>query len=292
MRHDHLVEKHAKQLGLQDVRAHFVLLSGGSTLNDALLSGNVDVGASGVTPMIRLWAATRNTKNPVRGIIGNAVMPDVLVTINPKVKTIRDLTGADRIALPAVKISLQAITLEMAAAQVFGEQHYDKLDPLTVSMKHPDAMVAMISGKAGIDSHFGQSPYTEKELKLPHAHVLLSTFSVLGEPASADVLVTTSRFRREEPKLYKAVLEAQKEAIDIINNNKHEAALIYISETKSKFPEALIEKILNESKKPYSATPRGIMKYANFMHKIGNIKIEPESWRDMFFPEAYDLAGN
>ena len=38
-----------------------------------------------------------------------------------------------------VKVSMQTILLQMAAAQTFGESNYTKLDGLTVSMAHPDA---------------------------------------------------------------------------------------------------------------------------------------------------------
>ena len=292
IRHDHLIEKRAKALGVKDVHVRFVTLSGGAALNDALLSGSVDIAASGVPPMIRLWAATRKTQNPVRAIVGNSTMPNVLVTTDPKVKTIKDFGKADRIAVPAVKISLQAITLEMAAARAWGEKDYTRLDPLTVSMKHPDAMVALISGHGGIDSHFGQSPFTEEEIQRAHAHVVLSTFSVLGGPATADVLETSTRFKKEHPRLFKAVLEAQEQAIHSINRNKSAAARIYLEESKSKFPLALVEKILDESKKPYAAAPERMMDYARFMHKVGDIKVLPHSWKDMFFSPIYNMHGS
>jgi NitT/TauT family transport system substrate-binding protein len=34
------------------------------------------------------------------------------------------------------------------------------------------------------------------------------------------------------------------------------------------------------------------MKYVNFMYKVGSIKVKPDSWKDMFFPNAHGLSGS
>ena len=60
-------------------------------------------------------------------------MPLYLNTNNPNVKSIKDFTSKDKIALPAVKVSIQAVTLQMAAEKEFGEGNQNKLDALTVS---------------------------------------------------------------------------------------------------------------------------------------------------------------
>jgi hypothetical protein len=60
-------------------------------------------------------------------------MPYQLLSRNPAIATIRDFTAKDRIAVPALKVSLPAVMLEMAAADEWGAAHYDKLDPLTVA---------------------------------------------------------------------------------------------------------------------------------------------------------------
>ena len=43
-------------------------------------------------------------------------------------KTIKDFTEKDRIALPAVRVSIQAVVLQMAAEKVFGKGQEHKLD--------------------------------------------------------------------------------------------------------------------------------------------------------------------
>ena len=35
----------------------------------------------------------------------------------------------------------------------------------------------------------------------------------------------------------------------------------------------------------FSATPNGTLQVAQFMYRIGSIKTEPTSWKDMYFPD-------
>src|SRR4051794_27769070 len=85
------------------------------------------------------------------------------------VKTIADYKPGMKIALPAVKVSNQAIFLQMAAAKLWGPAEFARLDPLTVSMSHPDALIALLSG-GEITSYFGAPPFTQQALKAPGIH--------------------------------------------------------------------------------------------------------------------------
>ena len=55
-----------------------------------------------------------------------------------------DFTKKDKIAVPTVKVSTQAIVLQMAAAKEFGQAEYTRLDKLTVSLSHPDGMSMLL----------------------------------------------------------------------------------------------------------------------------------------------------
>src|SRR5215468_2652730 len=124
-----LVEKHAKAAGLGDIKVTWAKLGGPGAMNDALLSGGLDFASGGVPSMITLWAKTKGTPLWVRGVAALNDMPNELITNNPKVKTIRDFTEKDKIAVTSVKISTQALLLQMAAAREFGDSNYEKLDP-------------------------------------------------------------------------------------------------------------------------------------------------------------------
>jgi NitT/TauT family transport system substrate-binding protein len=42
----------------------------------------------------------------------------------------------------------------------------------------------------------------------------------------------------------------------------------------------------------YTTTPVGVMKFVAFMNLAGTVKKKPVSWKDLFFPTAYELPGN
>jgi NitT/TauT family transport system substrate-binding protein len=103
---------------------------------------------------------------------------------------------------------------------------------------------------------------------------------------------TTGRFHDENPKVYQAFLAALKDAVDIIDKDKRDAAKLYLRMTKSKESLESIESILSDPDIKYTLTPMNVLKYAAFMHKVGSIKVNPVAWTQMFFPEIHDLKGS
>jgi len=293
IKHERLIEKRAEALGLGAISVTFVKLGGATATNDALLSGSVDVIATGVPPIIQLWSATANSSNAVKAIAAMASMPFLLNTTNPSVKTIADFTEQDRIAVPAAKVGLQATLLQMQCAKLFGEVNYSKLDHLTISMAHPDALAALLAGSRGsITAHFGQSPFQDLELRDPKIHTVLTSHDVLNGPASSELLATTAAFRQANPDLYKAVFSALEEAIKVINEDRRRAVQIYVEEAQAKDTPEMLESVISSPSAEYSVVPKGVMKYAEFIHKVGRIKQRPEQWSDLFFPEIHNRPGS
>ena len=285
-----LIEKYAKVNGV-DVSVGWAKFAGGNVMNDALLSNSLQFASGGVGPLVTLWARTRGNLD-VKAISAINSMPLYLNTRNPAVKSLKDFTDKDKIALPAVKVSIQAVTLQMAAEKAFGEGQQNKLDPLTVSMSHPDAQLALLSGQSEITAHFGSPPFQYQQLKNPAIHTVLSSYDVLGGPATFNVVWTTSKFRSENPRLYDAFVKALDEATALINKDRHWAAETYLRLSKDKAPLRDIENMLNDPAIVFTTTPQNVMKYVDFMLKIGSIKTRPDSWKDLFFPNAHNLAGS
>jgi NitT/TauT family transport system substrate-binding protein len=285
-----LIAKHAKAAGV-DVKVEWSKFASGAVMNDALLSGNLQFASGGVGPFTTLWAKTRGNLD-VRATSAINSMPLFLVTRNPNVKSVKDFTDNDKIALPAVKVSIQAVTLQMAAEQAFGEGQQNKLDHLTVSMAHPDAFTALVSGKSEITAHLGSPPFQYQELERQGMHKVFSSYDVLGGPATFNVVWTTKKFHDENPKIYAAFMAALDEATASINGDKRAAAQTYLRISKDKDSLDDIVKMLNDPSIVYTTTPNNVMKYVNFMHKIGSIKVKPDSWKEMFFPNAHGLSGS
>lgn len=286
----HLIEKHAAVLGIPGLKVSWTVLSGAGPMNDALLSGDLAFGTGAAPSMILLWDRTRGSRNPVRGIAGTSIMPNVLMTRNPAIHTIADYTEKDRIALPTVKLSNAAIVLEMAAAKLWGNAEYAKLDSLTVSMGHPDA-VAQVMGSGEVTSHFTSPPYDQLESRDARIHPVLNSVDVMGDTTLTDVW-TTTKFMQENPTVVRAVFDAIAEAIEIVNHDKSAAADLYLRMSHDKISKDDLMSVLNNPHVRYSTVPLGTMAFARFMHQVGTIKTEPADWKDFFFPIAHGMPGN
>ncbi|NDP41453.1 MAG: ABC transporter substrate-binding protein [Aromatoleum sp.] len=285
-----LIEKHAKTAGL-DITVGWAKFAGGNVMNDALLSNSLQFASGGVGPLVTLWARTKGNLD-VKAVSAMNSMPLYLNTRNPNVKSIRDFTDKDRIALPAVKVSIQAVTLQMAAEKAYGEGQQNRLDPLTVSMSHPDAQTALLSGASEIDAHFSSPPFQYQQLEKPGIHTVLNSYDVLGGPATFNLVWTTSKFRAENPKIYDAFVKALDEATAIINRDKKAAAETYLRLSRDKDTVSAILAMLNDPAIVYTTTPQNVTKYVDFMLKIGSIKVKPDSWKDLFFPNVHTLPGS
>lgn len=286
-----LIEKHAKAAGI-DAKVEWVKLSGGSAVNDALLSGNIEVAGAGVGPLLTLWDRTLGKQN-VRGVASLGNFPYYLVTNNPNVKSIADFTDKDRIALPAVGVSVQSRVLQLASAKLWGDKEFNRLDRISVAVPHPDAAAAIIKGGTEITGHFGNPPFQEQELAgNPNARIVLNSYQVLGGPASATVLYATEKFRSENPKTYRAFIDALNEAAQFVSANPEKAADIYLKVGNAKIDRELLLKIIKNPQVQFKITPQNTYVLAEFMHRVGAIKNKPASVKDYFFDDAQNAAGN
>jgi NitT/TauT family transport system substrate-binding protein len=288
---EHLLEKAAKKRGIDNLKVTFSVFNSGGAGVDALLSGNVDLVTSGATNLLTAWSATKGTPNEVRGVAGNGALPMLLISRNPKVKTIYDFTAADKIAVPTVRVSTQAIVMQMASEKVWGTSDAHKLDQYTVAMGHPDAVLGLAAGK-DLTAHFSLPPYQYEELKMPGAHVVLNSIDVTGGPASNGVTFATTKFHDANPKIIAAFIDAMGQAEDLIKNNKKRAAEIYLADSKEKLTVDELVQIMSQPNFVYSTAPQQSLKFAEMMYKVGTIKNKPTSWKDYFFPEVYNTKGS
>lgn len=286
-----LIEKHGKRQGV-DVDVGWVKLSGGAVINDALLSGSIDIAGAGVGPLMTIWDRTRGRQN-VRGVASLGSFPYYLVSTNPAVKTIADFGPKDRIALPAVTVSVQARILQMAAAKQWGNAQFKKLDPITQTVPHPDAAAALIAGKTELNAHFGGPPFQEQELAgNPNAKIVLDSYQVLGGPASSTVLYATEKFVKENPKTYRAFLDALAEAAQYIATNPEGAADAYLRVNKGNIDRALLLKVIKDPKTQFRVAPQNTLGLAQFLHQVGAIRNKPATWKDYFFEHPVIANGS
>src|SRR5437016_1939152 len=290
MKRDRLIEKYATQRGLKDFKVSWQRFNGPAAMNEALLSNSTDIVSGGVPGLITLWDKTQGTSFEVKGICALSSQPFLLNTANPDIKSIKDFGERDRIAVPSIKVSVQAVLLQMAAAEAYGEANYGKLDPLTVSMSPPDATIALLSGAGGVTSIFRVPPFQFQQLEQKNIHTVLSSFDVLG-PHSFTVAWTSAKFRKDNPELYGAFLDAVKEATSIIAADPKGTAQSWINDSNSKLPLEMVTKVVTGPGVEWTMTPAATMKFAKFMRKVGTNKHEPASWKHMCIQHNAALNG-
>jgi ABC-type nitrate/sulfonate/bicarbonate transport system substrate-binding protein len=292
MEQHHLLEKHAKAAGLPELKVVWATFNSPAAMNDALLSGSVDIVSGGVPGLLTIWARTQASGNAVKGIAAFSSQPILLNTSNPKIVSITDYTDKDKIALPAVKVSVQAMMLQMAAAKQWGQANYAKLDPITVGMSPPDSTVALLSDSTDITSVFSVPPFQYQQLEKPGIHTVLNSYEVFGGPHTFTVAWTTSQFRDKHPALYKALIAAFTEATEMLKADVKPAAQYWIDNVKSRLSVEKVAEIASGKDVKWTMVPENTMKYAEFMHAVGSIKLKPASWKELFFPELHDLPGS
>jgi NitT/TauT family transport system substrate-binding protein len=288
-RDQHLIEKHGKEAGI-DIKVDWTQLSGGPAINDALLAGSIDIAGAGVGPLLTIWDRTKGRQN-VKAVASLGNFPYYLLSNNPKVKTIADFTEKDRIAVPAVGVSVQSRILQYAVAKQWGDQDFARLDKYTVNLPHPDATAALIAGGTEVTGHFSNPPFQEQALTNPNVHVVLNSYDVLG-PNSPTLLFATEKFRQDNPKTYTAFIDALAEAEDFIRKDKGAAVDIYIRVNKSNIDRATLLKIIDNPQFEFSITPKNTYPLAEFMYRVGAIKNKPASWKDYFFQDVRPLQGS
>jgi NitT/TauT family transport system substrate-binding protein len=287
-----VLQKEATKLGLGKVEATATALSGPGPVLDALLSGAADYGTAALPSLLTLWERTRGGANEVKavGTVSNGAM--TLYTINPNIKTLADFTDQDRIAVPTVRLSFNAMMLQMAAEQLWNDPH--RLDHLTVALSHPDAVTALSAGygKATITGHIAIQPFTDRGLKLPGAHVITDSRTVFGGPLTQITLLAAKQTKEREPTLFKAVANALAEAIKVANADKRAAATLWKEVQKA--PEGIddLAAQLNDPGFEFTSRPQRIAHFAAFLNRIGTMKAKVADWKELFWETAHQQQGD
>jgi NitT/TauT family transport system substrate-binding protein len=286
-----LIEKKAAEAGFK-LTINWANVGGPSVMNDALLSGSADFISAGPPAFLILWDRTKSSAK-VKGVAAMSTMPMYLNTRADHLRTIDDIKDDDKIAVTAVKVSIPAIIMQMYARQKYGTTETFKFDRYTVSMQHPDSVVALLSGNKQIMSHYASAPFHQRERKDPAIRTIMNTNDVMGGPQTFTMISTTTKFHDENPKAYATFVAALKQSFEIIRADKKAAAQVLLDSMGGKgwTVDELVE-ILNEPDICYTTKPENVMKYATFMHDIGTLKNEPASIKELFFADIDVGAGN
>jgi NitT/TauT family transport system substrate-binding protein len=285
-----LVEKHAKAAGL-DVKTTYHRFSGSGPMQDAILSGAVDMGPYGSSALLIAWEKARGTPQQTFAISGVTTVPMVLLTNKPNVKKLADFTSQDRISMPSI-VSPQMFLLQMQSVKEFGAGQHDKLKPQIVSLPHPDSVNALLSGTE-VTGYFAPPPFIQVALKNPKISRVMGSEEMIGGKASFLIMGANKRWLDANPKLPDVIVKAVDEAAAFIRDQPRKAAELYLQREPSKFVDLdAVEAILKEYKNEFGSSIHGTQAFADFMGKLGMLKAPPKSWKDIVTPSIVNTASD
>ena len=266
-----LIEKN-----LPGVQVNWKQLGNTAAIREAMLANEVDAGFMAIPPFLIGWDKGMDWKIAC----GLSTSPVSLVTNKKEIKSIKDFTHKDRIALPQPG-SVQHILLSMACERELGDPK--KLDNLLVTLTHPDGMNALLS-KQDITAHFTTPPYLTKELEIPGMNEILNGRQAAGEDFTFIVGVTTQKFHDKSPKAYAALLKAMDEAMGFMESNREEAVQILSKQYEMSVEE--VEKNLGMEGTGYSTLVKGIDIFAGFMERNGYISRLPKNTEEVLWEDV------
>ena len=120
---------------------------------------------------------------------------------------------------------------------------FDALDEFTVSMAHPDATAALMSGATEVDAHFGSPPFQYTQLQDPKITRVLNSYDVLGGPTTFNLVWGREDFRAKNPKTYKAFMEALAEAVKTAMKASSLTNLLLLEQDQFE-PDALLHRVI------------------------------------------------
>jgi sulfonate transport system substrate-binding protein len=292
MENQKFLERQLAKAGVPDTKVEWTRISGGALVNDAILAGNMDIAVGGIGPLATIVGRTAGTPQEVKGIAGVVSQPIYLNCNDKRIQSIADLGEKDRIAVPAVKVSIQAVILQMDAAKRWGDKEANRIDRYTVSIPSADAIAQIVSGSGALTCHMAADPHHTTEIMSGKVHTVFDSYEVMGMPHNISVAYTTRRFRDANPKLYAAFLAALGEAQAFIKADPKAAARIYVEMNAEKMSADEIEKLIRDKKNIFTSTPQGTERVVNFMHQTGATPKAITSWKDLYFPDVHSLPGN
>jgi NitT/TauT family transport system substrate-binding protein len=287
-----LVEKYAKALHL-NVRASYQRFLGAGPVQDAIASGQIDVGPFGAAPLLMAWDKAKDAKDTraqILAVSGMTTLSLDLLSNRSNVRSIADLRAGDRIAMPTLS-SPQMYLLEMQSEKIFGQ--YDRLRGQVVKLLPADALAALIEGSGLVTAYFASPPFTQIALKDSHIRQILSSKEVIGGRASFLILGAHKDYIEAHPKIPQAIDEAMDEAARFIHDDPLRAAQIYLTHEPSKALDAAdIEMVLKDNADAFGSAVEGIQAFADFLGRHGELKTPPQSWKEIVAPSLLNSSSS
>ena len=283
-----LFARHVAAAGLPASAFTVQRISGAPAINDALISGNVEIGAYGLPGMLIAWEKTRG-RIGVSGLAALVAGDNALFVSRPGIKGLEDFKPDDRISVTAPN-SQQATVLRIAAEKQFGADGARRFDTMMVGLAHPDGITALLNNN--VAGYIGPEPYMTALAADSRVRKLFDFSTVLGTRMTSGLLATTERFTKANPGMAAAIVAALDDANGQIRDDPASAARLFLESEKSLLDEAQMTALLRRVANEFGTQPVGADALGAFMHRTGQLKTLPGSWRDTFVPPVSERPGS
>ena len=197
---DKLQEKHAAALGLKDVKIAWSTYNGPNAMNDALTSDSVDIVSGRRARTAHAVEPHQGHAERGAGHLG-AFLAAVPAQYSQSTTSSRSPTSRtqDRIAVPAMKVSVQAMPLQMAPAKLHLAGQLRQ-----VRRAHGVDVAARCDHRAALrlgrdHQRVQRSAVPFQQLEKPGIRTILNSFDIIDGPHTSRSRGPRPRFRGQEP---------------------------------------------------------------------------------------------
>ncbi len=286
-----LVDKHLAARGLRDVAVAWTQL--GAATDNALLADAADFAAVSLPALVLLWERTKGSPREVRALASLASIPQMLFTRNARVNTIRDFGPDDRIAVPVLRVGLHALLVQMAAAQAFGPQAWNRYESIMVEMPPAEAFAALTGPEPRtITAHMSGPPLQWTQMRDPRLARVAESTAVTDGAATQNVVSARMSFRARHPDATAALLAALDEAMQTIRRDLRNSVDVFLRGQRMDMNAGELAENLRDPNTTFDTTPNRSLFMAQFMRKAGLVKQSPAAWGDIWMPEMHARNGS
>ena len=260
-----LLPKHAEKEGIKDLKIEYVDVLQSTVANEMMLAGKLDLIFGGINGFGILFDKDPNL---VRMIGGAEEYDQWMVCTNPNIKSLADIRPEHRIAMQGLN-SGEHMQLRQYTAAKFGDKEFDKFTSNIVAMPRDQAIAQLTKQNPEIDCAIVGVPWQNIAVS-KGAHIAARVEDPTKTVGVLNVMYSTKKWIEENPKLVRAWVAAQKEAIQIWE--KDPAPMVKVFMERDQVTTPTLEEILQhkkENKDVYQYKPDSGLRYLQFMYRVG-----------------------
>lgn len=265
-----------------ELKVEWKQLSNTAAIRESMLAGEVDIAFMAIPPFL----IAKDKGMDWKIISGLSESPLSLMVNRKYINRLNDFKENDKIALPQPG-SIQHILLSMAAKRNFNNPQ--KFDNQLLTMKHPDAMNALLSKKEVV-AHFASPPYLFLESKEKGIKELLTAKEAFGGEFTFIVGVSSLDFYQNNTQKYELFVNVLNTALKRFKEKPQLTAKMLADNYNLEVDE--ITEYLNWPGLEYSSKIKGLRGFIDFMQAEAYLKKREYKLSELVFKPELVLETN